>query len=127
MGRPVEVAGTSTAWSGPRAKSGRLTTGSLAVTSNVVVYTPPQEAGKLWDRHVLDDSLNEGHAVVTADFDGDGADEIVAGWRAGGGGLAYYDALDASGRKWKKRSPRKQNRCCSDRKRKRKNLFRQNR
>ena len=68
----------------------------------VVVYTPPKEAGKLWDRHVLDDSLSEGHAVVTADFDGDGADEIVAGWRGSGGGLAYYDALDPAGARWQK-------------------------
>lgn len=68
----------------------------------VVVYTPPKEADSLWDRHVLDESLSEGHALVVADFDGDGADEIVAGWRGSGGGLAYYDALDATGARWQK-------------------------
>jgi len=68
----------------------------------VVLYTPPKEAGKPWDRHVLDEGLSEGHAVVTADFDGDGTDEIVAGWRGRGGGLAYYDALDPTGARWQK-------------------------
>jgi hypothetical protein len=43
---------------------------------------------------VLDNSLSEGHVLVTADFDGDGDDEIVAGWRGGGGGLTLYDPLD---------------------------------
>jgi hypothetical protein len=44
---------------------------------------------------VLDQSLAEGHALVVADFDGDGQDEIVAGWRAAGGGLTLYDPNDA--------------------------------
>lgn len=51
---------------------------------------------------MLDDSLSEGHAVVAADLDGDGMDEIVAGWRGGGGGLALYDPVDAAGRSYAK-------------------------
>jgi hypothetical protein len=66
----------------------------------VVVYTPT-EAGE-WKRHVLDDTLREGHALVVADFDGDGTDEIVAGWRRDGGGLRLYDPADASGRRFTK-------------------------
>jgi len=62
----------------------------------VVVYTPG-ESGKPWKRRVLDDTLAEGHALVVADFDGDGADEIVAGWRRGDGGLRLYKAADATG------------------------------
>ncbi len=54
----------------------------------VVVYVPG--AGGTWQRAVLDATLAEGHALVVADFDGDGMDEIVAGWRAGGGGLNLY-------------------------------------
>ncbi len=67
----------------------------------VVVYSPPAGGG-LWQRHVIDDTLQEGHALVTADFDGDGQDEIVAGWRAGGGGLRLYKATDATGRDFKR-------------------------
>jgi len=62
----------------------------------VVVYTP-DEAGQSWNRRVLDDTLSEGHALVVADFDGDGLDEIVAGWRRDGGGLRLYDPADATG------------------------------
>jgi hypothetical protein len=68
--------------------------------NQVVVYSPPQRDG-LWRRQVLDDKLREGHALVTGDFDGDGMDEIVAGWRAGGGGLRLYKAADESGQEFK--------------------------
>jgi hypothetical protein len=64
--------------------------------NQVVVYTPDPAAGGSaagpWQRHVLDDTLSEGHVLVAADFDGDGDDEIVAGWRGSGGGLALYHA-----------------------------------
>ncbi len=62
----------------------------------VVVYTPAG-GGRTWKRHVLDDTLREGHALVVADFDRDGVDEIVAGWRRGEGGLALYDPVDPAG------------------------------
>jgi len=68
----------------------------------VVVYSPPVEADGLWRRHVLDGSLREGHALVVADFDGDGQDEIVAGWRGAGGGLALYDPVDPAGMRFVK-------------------------
>jgi len=57
----------------------------------VVVYTPAK-AGEPWARRVLDGGLSEGHALLVANLDGKGADEIVAGWRGGGGGLALYGA-----------------------------------
>ncbi|MGC8793671.1 MAG: FG-GAP repeat domain-containing protein [Bryobacteraceae bacterium] len=63
----------------------------------VTVYLP---AGSGWRRVVIDDSLAEGHALATADFDGDGRDEIVAGFRAQGGGLYVYRATDARGENW---------------------------
>jgi hypothetical protein len=64
--------------------------------SQVVVYTPGP-ANSPWQRRVLDDKLNEGHVLTVADFDADGIDEIVAGWRGAGGGLRLYDPADASG------------------------------
>ena len=67
----------------------------------VVVYL--QEAGA-WKRIVIDDSLAEGHALETADFDGDGRDEIVAGFRARGGGLYLYRAADERGQRWLRQS-----------------------
>jgi hypothetical protein len=74
--------------------------------NQVVVYSPnaghvsnvpnnPEHAGSaLHNRQVLDDTLSEGHVLVVADFDGDGDEEIVAGWRGAGGGLTLYDPID---------------------------------
>jgi hypothetical protein len=44
--------------------------------------------------------MEEGHALAVADFDGDGIDEIVVGWRAGGGGLIHFRPADATGGKF---------------------------
>ena len=67
--------------------------------NQVVVYTQPEKDGA-WQRHVLDRSLVEGHALLVADLDGDGLDEIVAGWRAAGGGLRLYHAADPGWQKF---------------------------
>lgn len=55
----------------------------------VVVYTPPGETdgdhppptNRLWDRHVLDDELQWGHAVWCTDLDGDPDQELIIGVR----------------------------------------------
>ena len=62
--------------------------------NQVVVYSP-QDGG--WQRRVLDDRLTEGHALVVADFDRDGVDEVVAGWRGAGGGLMQYTSTGVPG------------------------------
>jgi hypothetical protein len=68
-----------------------------------VVYTEPQEAG-LWTRHPIDDTFRDGHALVCADLDGDGNDEIVAGFRGPGTSLCVYYAADDSGRRWERQT-----------------------
>ncbi len=55
--------------------------------SSVVTYV--EDAGA-WKRQVIDDSIAGGHAIAWADFDGDGSDELVAGWRDKAVGLARY-------------------------------------
>ena len=56
--------------------------------NQVVVY---RGKGETWDeRSVIDDTLNDGHTLVQGDLDGDGVDEIVAGYRGGGGGVNIY-------------------------------------
>jgi hypothetical protein len=67
----------------------------------LVVYSP-RPGERFWHRHVIDDTLQEGHALVTGDFDGDGMDEIVAGWRVGKAGLRIYKATDSTGRDFKR-------------------------
>jgi hypothetical protein len=67
----------------------------------VVVYSQP-EPGPLWNRHVVDASFQEGHALACADLDGDGNDEIVAGFRGTGTSLYVYYAADSSGLHWER-------------------------
>lgn len=67
--------------------------------NQVVVYSSPQRgrgfAAGAWQKKVLDEALVEGHVLIVADFDGDGDDELVAGWRGGQGGLTLYDPVEA--------------------------------
>lgn len=53
--------------------------------NQLVVYTPDKpgrvEEGIQWKREVIDESLSQGHALGWADFDGDGRDELAAGYR----------------------------------------------
>jgi hypothetical protein len=77
--------------------------------NKVVVYTPSADARALWERHVLDDKLNWGHAVWCADLDGDGGDELIIGVRdhlsdkAGEkSGVRIFKAADETGTKWER-------------------------
>jgi hypothetical protein len=62
--------------------------------TSVVTYAGE---GTAWTRTVVDAAVTGGHAVAWADFDGDGDDELVAGWRDGAHGLARY-RIDSRGR-----------------------------
>ncbi|MDP8979826.1 MAG: VCBS repeat-containing protein [Acidobacteriota bacterium] len=55
--------------------------------NQAVVY---REAKGEWRRETIDDSLVDGHTILTADFDGDGRDEIIAGFRGGKRGVYVY-------------------------------------
>jgi hypothetical protein len=70
--------------------------------NQVVVYRPPAGGGGLWQRAVIDDSLVEAHALAAGDLDGDGRDEIVAGFRGKGRRLLIYRARDAAGSAWER-------------------------
>ena len=85
---------------------GNLRAGKLFIATiepyhgnQAAVYTPAAKEGP-WQRHVLDTTLQEGHALAIADFDGDGLDDILVGWRAGNGGLVLFRANDGSGQQF---------------------------
>ena len=79
--------------------------------TNLVVYTlpggsAPDGATKyLWKRHVLDDSLVDGHALACGDLLGIGTDQIVVGWRAMNKpgvkvGIKLFTPGDREGKDW---------------------------
>lgn len=73
---------------------------------NQVAVNPETTTG-LWSqkRVLLDDTLNQGHALVSADFLGTGYDQVVAGWREPAGpdkkvGLRLYVPTTEDGSTW---------------------------
>jgi len=59
--------------------------------NQVVIYQP--------NRTVIDDSIVDGHTILTADLDGDGNDEIVAGFRGAPHSVyIYYSAAPEQSR-----------------------------
>lgn len=67
--------------------------------NQVVVYT---ENGSKWTRHVIEDQMINGHALAVGDLNGDGRDDIVAGFRGKGFQLYVFTADDARGEHWTK-------------------------
>lgn len=78
--------------------------------NHIVVYTPPGSAASagMWTRHIIDDTLKRGHAVSTADIDGDGSDELIIGHSdkgtgdPAGPGVFIYKATNETGSQWTK-------------------------
>jgi hypothetical protein len=66
--------------------------------NQVAVY---RATAGVWQREVIDASLVDGHTIVTADLAGDGADQIVAGFR-GQPQRVYIYSFD--GKRWNRRT-----------------------
>lgn len=99
------TAGDSAEW--PASGSSEVETGRLGdatfITTvepwhgnQVVVYRGRDDS---WARQVIG-TIESGHTIVTADFDGDGRDEVVTGGRGEPPTLNLYSAADAEGETW---------------------------
>lgn len=71
-----------------------------------VYLAPPASApNALWERVVIEKDLIDGHALACGDLMGQGASQIVVGWRGRKPGdpvgLKFYWSEDGSGREWK--------------------------
>jgi hypothetical protein len=55
--------------------------------NQVVIY---RQSGGAWQRSVIDDKLVDGHTIITADVNGDGNDEVIAGYRGQGRSVYLY-------------------------------------
>ena len=69
--------------------------------NEVSVYR--QDNKKVWQRQVIDNALDQGHTILTADLNGDGNDEIVAGYRGKVRGVNIYYAGGAKAERWANR------------------------
>jgi hypothetical protein len=63
----------------------------------VAIYT---ERDGAWHRQVIDDSIVTGHAIAIADFDRNGRDDVVIGFRGQGHRLYLYTADDDAAERW---------------------------
>lgn len=68
--------------------------------NKLVIYAGGAAASAVSAREVIDDTLTDGHALGWGDFDGDGDDEVAAGWRKKPWGVAVYRRSGAGG--WRK-------------------------
>jgi hypothetical protein len=65
------------------------------------VVTYRQDKGA-WARHVIDETITDGHTIAAGDFDGDGQDELVVGERQGKRSVYLYRVTNANGDTWSK-------------------------
>src|SRR5260370_42564683 len=64
--------------------------------NEVAVYT---QRGAQWERELIDTSLVDGHTIQVADLNGDGVDEIVAGF-PGPPRSGYIYRYDPATKRW---------------------------
>ncbi len=73
--------------------------------TNLSLFTSPPKGSLIWQRHVLDATLADGHGLACGDLLGLGRDQIVAGWRAMGTkakvGLKLYTPLATDLKDWR--------------------------
>jgi hypothetical protein len=91
--------------------AGEVRVGKMKSGGNFIVAIEPMHGNELaiypgnkMERVLLDDNINEGHALAAADLLNNGSDQVVAGWRAankdGKVGIKLYYRNDAKSTAW---------------------------
>ena len=94
----------------PKSGSSEVTVGHLGPKETFIAAIEPWHGNQVvvyrraaarapWTRRVIEEQLEDGHTLVTADLDGDGKSEIIAGYR-GPGRSVYMYQLGPAG--WKR-------------------------
>lgn len=96
-------------------KVGKLKSGTRFIATiepmhgnSVAIYTARRDDKLPYHRVLIEESMKQGHAVWSADLDGDGSDELLIGHRepgtgdVKGPGLYVFSSDDATGSKWTK-------------------------
>ena len=96
-------------WMVPNKGVGEIRTGSLSKNQLFTATIEPMHGNSVVvyskdNRTVLTEKIKEGHALLCADFFGQGRDQIVMGWRnpdeGGRTGVRIFVGSDAEGKKW---------------------------
>ncbi len=66
--------------------------------NKVAVYRSDKKG--VWQRQVIDEAFDQGHTILAADLNGDGSDEIVAGFRGKARGVYIYYANGPKAERW---------------------------
>jgi hypothetical protein len=108
--RTLVVRGDPAEW--PKSGSSDVTVGHLGGErflaaiepwhGNEVVIYRQDERG--WKRHVIDETISDGHTIVAGDFDGSGLDAFVVGERQGRRSVYLYRVTDARQDTWSKQT-----------------------
>jgi len=106
--RTLITTGDPDAW--PKSGSSDVVVGRLG-SERYIATIEPWHGNKVsiyrqerttWGRHVIDDSIADGHSIVAGDFDLNGTDEIIVGERQGKRSVYLYRASDPKGDGWTK-------------------------
>ena len=106
--RTLVVKGDPAEW--PKSGSSDVTAGHLGRErliaaiepwhgNKVVIYRQDKGA---WRRHVIDETIADGHTIVAGDFNGDGNDELIVGERQGKRSVYLYRMTNAQEDTWSK-------------------------
>jgi hypothetical protein len=107
-GRTLVAKGDPAAW--PKSGSSDVTVGHLGRQrflatiepwhgNEVVIYRQDSTG---WKRHVIDDTIGDGHTILAGDFNADGQDELIVGERQGKRSVYLYRVTNAQADTWSK-------------------------